>query len=675
MVEGKVLGGRYQIQDKIGVGGMAAVFRGVDNVLGRTVAIKVMLPQYATDPTFAARFRQEAQAAASLSSPYIVSIYDWGQDGDTYYIVMEYIRGTDLKSGIKSHGALAPRKVAQIGAQVCAALSVAHRHEIVHRDIKPQNIMIQPDGTAKVMDFGIARAKNSHLTQTNSVLGTAHYVSPEQTQGKELDAESDLYSLGIVMYEAACGQVPFDGDDAISVALKQVNEQPVAPSLINPKIDPEFEAIILKCMQKRPENRFHSADDLRRVLNNYIAGRPTGIAPESVYDTGEGGAETQVMTRNADATRVMTSRHAATPAYTGSYAPTTGLGGAAYQREGLYNTGEHEPQKRRIWPIIAGVVGAILVIMIVVGIMLLGGNGKLVAVPNLNGLDQAQAVEQIKKSGFDVGDVTSEYSNTAQKGQVTDQDPDAGAQRKEGTKINIVISKGAEPAKAVEVPNLKNLKTVDAEKALRDLKLVPAASEPVHSTDVEPGRVVSQDPAPGTKLVEGDTVKYSVSLGEETVSIPTVTGKTSEAASKELTNAGFTVKVAEDYSSSVPQGKVISQSPSGGAAAAKGAEITITVSKGPEQAEVPNVVGMTKDKAQSTLKAAGFKVKVVEVMNSGSGKVVQQDLKGGQTANPGSTVTISVDVGGLAPTPDFGSSGGSGEPGLNDPISHSRNSH
>ena len=229
-MEQRVLGGRYLLKDKVGTGGMATVYRAQDQVLDRTVAVKIMLPQYAGDATFAARFKQEAQAAAGLSSPYIVGVYDWGKDGDTYYIVMEYLRGTDLKSGIKSHGALDPKKVAQIGSQISSALSVAHKHEIIHRDIKPQNIMVLPDGNIKVMDFGIARAKNSHLTQDNNVLGTAHYVSPEQTRGQDLGPTSDIYSLGVVMYECATGRVPFDGDDAISVALKQVNELPVPPS-------------------------------------------------------------------------------------------------------------------------------------------------------------------------------------------------------------------------------------------------------------------------------------------------------------------------------------------------------------------------------------------------------------------------------------------------------------
>lgn len=654
MIEGKVLGGRYQIQDKIGTGGMAAVFRGVDNVLGRTVAIKVMLPQYASDPTFAARFRQEAQAAAALSSPYIVGVYDWGQDGDTYYIVMEYIRGTDLKTGIRTHGALAPRKVAQIGAQVCAALSVAHRHEIIHRDIKPQNIMIQPDGTAKVMDFGIARAKNSHLTQTNSVLGTAHYVSPEQTQGKELGAESDLYSLGIVMYEAATGQVPFSGDEAITVALKQVNEEPVPPSAINPKIDPEFEAIILKCMQKRPENRFHSADELRRVLNNYIAGRPTGLALEPNLDTiGGSQTETRVMRPAADATRMMNNRPQ----------PMTGMGGAAYSRE--LERLEPEVPEKKIWPIIVGAIAALVVVGIAIAMLLTSNKSDLKKIPNLVNMEQTQAVKLITDSGFTVGTISTEYNDTVKKGLVIDQDPDEGVEKKAGSTINLTLSNGPVPKKAVDVPNLKNKTAAEAEKALRDLGLIPAAGEAVHNSEVKAGLVVSQTPEAGSKAVEGDTVTYSISLGEENVQIPNVVGKSQDKAKSELESAGFTVSVNEASSNDVDAGKVMSQSPSGGGTAAKGSTITITVSKGPDMLTVPNVVGMGAADAKKKLTDAGFKVKIVEVLGAGSQRIVQQDIPGGQQAKAGSTITISLDSGGANPTPPGDEPGTGHGPGAN----------
>ncbi len=645
MIEGRVLGGRYQIQDKIGSGGMAAVFRGIDNVLGRTVAIKVMLPQYASDPTFAARFRQEAQAAAALTSPYIVSVYDWGQDGDTYYIVMEYIRGTDLKSGIRTHGALAPRKVAQIGAQVCAALSVAHKHEIIHRDIKPQNIMIQPDGTAKVMDFGIARAKNSHLTQTNSVLGTAHYVSPEQTQGKELGAESDLYSLGVVMYEAVTGQVPFDGDEAITVALKHVNEKPVAPSERNSKVDDEFEAIILKCMQKDPSTRFHSADELRRVLNNYIAGRPTGILSASQAPTTVLAPGTSAIP--AESTRVMPSR---------PQANRVGMGGAAHSTAHIYDTYNYtgEIKRKPVWPIIVGALAAIVVIALAVVFLLQQSSRSLKTVPNLIGYDEIAATKAIEQAGFVKGDVSSSYSNTAKSGTVIDQDPDQGIERATNTKINIVLSKGPAPKESVLIPNIVEMDQVQAEKTLREKKLVPVGGGTAYDDKVPAGKIISQNPVAGSKAVEGDQVSYIISLGTENKNIPNVVGKKLDDAKSELEAAGFKVESKEDYSYQVEAGRVISQSPESGSTAAKDSVVKLVVSKGGAEVATPNVVGMSKDRAVAALHDAGFKVSVEESVFGSSGKVISQEPRAGESIKPGSKITITVEAG------PYGSSGGSG---------------
>ena len=266
---GRTFNNRYTLTERVGLGGMAEVYRAQDNVLGRTVAVKVMLPQYAADPTFTKRFRQEAASAANLQSPYIVSIYDWGLDGETYYIVMEFLRGTDLKTAINERGAINQRKAAEIGSQIAQALSVAHEGGVIHRDIKPQNIMIQPDGNIKVMDFGIARAGDAGLSQTATVLGTAHYVSPEQAQGKELTGASDIYSLGVVLYEATTGKLPFDGQDAVSVAVKQVNELPAPPSTINPNIDPGLEAIIMKAMEKDPDKRYQSAQEMLDAIEEF----------------------------------------------------------------------------------------------------------------------------------------------------------------------------------------------------------------------------------------------------------------------------------------------------------------------------------------------------------------------------------------------------------------------
>ena len=559
---GKILGGRYTIQDKIGTGGMAIVYRGLDTVLGRTVAIKTMLPQYASDPSFAARFKQEAQAAAALQSPYIVAVYDWGKDGDTYYIVMEYLRGSDLKSGIRKHGALDGRKVAQIGSQIAQALSVAHRHDIIHRDIKPQNIMVQPDGNIKVMDFGIARAKNSHLTTDNSVLGTAHYVSPEQTQGKPLSATSDIYSLGIVMYEAATGKVPFDGDDAISVALKQVNEQPLPPSQLNPSIDAALESIILKCMQKNPRNRFQSADELYRTLRDYLAGRLSNVNSATAL-------------LPASKTKVLPARSAAKGGST-TVMPRPQTRTSTGSRD-MSTAIDMPPQRSHKGRNAALIIGALLLlgVAIFMGWSFMSSNDTQ-PVPNFLGLTKDEAVQQLEESDFfDVGTIKEEYSDSVEEGKVLDQDPDSGKKMPKNTKVNLVISKGKEPAKEVTVPDLRGKTPDEVNQILSELGLIGQASDSIPDSTIPSGAVASQDPAAGTTIKAGDTVTYQLSSGPEEA--PNVVGQYKSDAENALLNAGYQVIERYQASSSYASGLVIDQQQTGSMT------ITITISTGPSQ--------------------------------------------------------------------------------------------
>ncbi len=565
----KILGGRYAIQDKIGTGGMAIVYRGHDTVLGRVVAVKTMLPQYAADPSFAARFKQEAQAAAALQSPYIVNVYDWGKDDDTYYIVMEYLRGTDLKSGIRKHGALAPRKVAQIGSQIAQALNIAHRHDIIHRDIKPQNIMVQPDGNIKVMDFGIARAKNSHLTADNSVLGTAHYVSPEQTQGKELGATSDIYSLGIVMYEAATGKVPFEGDDAISVALKQVNEQPVLPSEINPNVDDALQAIIMKCMQKNPEDRFQSASELYRALRDYLSGQMENVAAATAVMNKP--AQTQAIGR-IDKTQAMPQ--------IGALNSTSRNQAKRDQKRKGDDDNENNSKKG----LIAGIIATIVIIAIVgFGLWRTMSGSRPVDVPNLNGLTKSEAVATIERTDdFKVGEIREEFSPHIEPGRVISQDPKAGSKATKGTKINLTISKGEKPIEEIEVPDLRGLTPDAAKKELLRLGLVAGAADGVNSDEYAKGLVAEQTPKPGEKIEKGSTVTLRISLGPDLIEVPNVIGKSQVAATNELQNAGFDVSANEDYSNS-PAGTVIAYSPTG--SQQKGTVVVITVSKGPKKVD------------------------------------------------------------------------------------------
>lgn len=634
---GRMLSGRYQVQDKIGTGGMATVYRGQDQVLGRTVAIKMMLPQYANDPSFAARFKQEAQAAAALSSPYIVSIYDWGKDGESYYIVMEYLRGTDLKSGIRKHGALDSRKVAQIGSQIAQALSVAHRHDIIHRDIKPQNIMVQPDGNIKVMDFGIARAKNSSLTTDNSVLGTAHYVSPEQSTGKPLGPTTDIYSLGIVMYEAATGRVPFVGDDAISVAMKQVNEAPQPPSLINPNVDPALEAIILRCMEKNPADRYQSADELARALRDFIAGRTTipsntTVSPRIVTPPQP---TSRLDRRGIDGSNTYITRGG-----------DTGRLNRVHSREEADELDRRE-NKRHKRNVILGVLGA-LVVLALAGFaiaQMLGNSSQQYLVPQFVGQTKDQATQALNASDshFKLGTVTESYSDSAPEGQVIDQTPSANKQAPEGTAVNLVISKGAKPAAAVKVPDLTNKSPSEAESALAAVGLKARNGDSVESDDVTVGYVATQEPAAGSDAKAGDTITYHLSTGKGKADVPDVTEMTAERASDVLKDAGFKVDTQKQPSSSVPEGRVISQSPANGKAD-KGSTVTIVVSSGAQSGSVPNVVGKDFETAQSTLENAGFQVNTVWVYddNVATGNVVGQTPS---SAAAGATITIRVSSG------------------------------
>ena len=632
---GRVLGGRYTVQDKIGTGGMATVYRGVDEVLSRTVAIKTMLPQYAADESFAARFKQEAQAAAALQSPYIVSVYDWGKDGDTYYIVMEYLRGIDLKSGIRRHGALDPQKVAQIGSQIAQALSIAHKHDIIHRDIKPQNIMVQQDGNIKVMDFGIARAKNSHITTDNSVLGTAHYVSPEQTQGKDLGPTTDIYSLGIVMYEASTGRVPFDGDDAISVALKQVNEQPMPPSQINPAVDPSLEGIILKCMQKNPADRFQTADELGRVLRDYLAGR---IRDVNAATAGLNITTTQVApvvdTRTSTGTLPAVSR-----------VDTTGGSRPLTATERAQMEARRKARSRRRKTIFGVLVALIALGAVAYAAMQMYAAGNATrAVPNLLNYTQEDALLAIDETEFfERGNVREEYSTTVERGKVMDQDPDPQRQMARGTQINIWVSKGPEPAKSTTVPDLRGMTPAEAEAKLEEYKLVGKAGESVYDSEIEVNLVVKQSPKANATAKEGDVVTYQLSKGIESVEVPTVVGLDYYTAESTLTERGFSVEVGYESSSEYDEGYVMRQSTTG--MADKGSTVTVTVSTGPQTAEIPWVVSYSESAARSMLEDYGFAVEVSheESYEYESGIVMSQSDSG--EASVGSTISITVSSG------------------------------
>ena len=659
---GRVFNDRYKITERIGIGGMAEVYRAQDSVLGRTVAVKVMLPQYAESPDFTQRFKQEAAAAANLQSPYIVNIYDWGNDAGTYYIVMELIRGTDLKSGIKARGALNQRKVAEIGSQVCSALAVAHKQDLIHRDIKPQNIMVQPDGNIKVMDFGIAHAKNSLKDQTSSVLGTAHYISPEQAQGKELGAASDIYSLGIVLFEAATGKLPFDGPDAISVAMKQVNELPPYPSQFNPNIDPVLENIIMKALEKNPHNRFSSAVEMRAALNDFLAGRTPNIAggvsssAKTAYlgngvNAGHAGA-TVVMgagavgaaQNGAYGQRNPMDKTAVLPASENAVMGVDASSSAArsYRQNNAMEDDSKKTVSRRA--VIGGVIAvAVVAVLAIAAFNIFGSagssNAEQVEVPNLVGMTAREATAALKEVGLELGTTDKSYDANAEDGEVIKQTPEAKTKAAKGSKVNITVSLGAEQ---VVVPDLSNLTAKEAQDVLTKLGLTAHAGTAEYSSEIEVNHIISQSPAVGETVTKGDSVEYVLSLGAENVTVPNVVGYAQSGAESAITSAGFKVAVETQYSSSVSEGLVISQSPNGGKLE-KGETVTIVVSDGPDPAtaeiDIPNVVGETVSKAKSELENAGFSV-TVNGKESDTAKVTAQSPTG--TAVKGTTITITV---------------------------------
>lgn len=607
-MEDLVYGRRYRVTEKIGSGGMADVYKAVDEVLGRTVAVKVLHPRYATEPNFVARFRQEAQAAANLSHPNIVNMYDWGREGETYYIVMEYVNGTDLKSLVSERGPLDPTKAAEYGAQVCAALSVAHGYDVIHRDIKPHNIVLTPDGTIKVMDFGIARAGNSTMTQTGSVLGTAQYISPEQAQGKALGPASDLYSLGVTLYELVTGRLPFDADTPVATALAQVNEEPVPPRQVRPSIPPALEAVILRAMRKNPADRYSSAAEMRDDLKRVAIGQPAvGGAYGSVQDDHTSvlpAVETASVMRPAGAPQIR-------PVPTRRTSPW-------------------------VW---VGVVLLLALIGLGIAFALGAFGGGKVVVPPLSGLTEQQAKTTLEAGGLKLGTVTTEYSEEVDLGLIISQDPEAGAKVEEGVAINIVVSSGIEQ---VPVPDLTNMPEQTAIEALRSAELEYDRTTDENSAEIAKGLVIRTEPAATTLVPKGKRIVLYVSSGVAQVKVPDVTNKPLAEAKSILEGLGFVVSSTEIFSDAVEKGRVISQNPDPNVVYEAGSTVTLEVSKGPEVIIVPDVRDRDEATARQILETAGLKAKVVYVDAPEDGIVINQFPIPNASARRGDVVEIEV---------------------------------
>lgn len=620
IAEGSVVDNRYRVLRRIGSGGMADVWLAEDTHLQRQVALKVLHRRYLQDPQFVERFQREAEHAAGLQHPNVVAVFDRGSDGDVNYIAMRYVEGPTLKELI-DRGLTPPQAVALV-RQVLEAARFAHRNGIVHRDLKPQNVIVDDEGKAVVTDFGIARAGVSDITQTGSVMGTPHYLSPEQAQGHDVTSVSDLYSIGVILYEALTGRVPFEGESAVAVAMKQVSQTPQRPSSINPQVSPALDAVVMRALEKDPGNRFQSADAFIAALD------------AAIKDPG--------VSRN-----------------TAAMAPLPPVV-AVPEEEGP----PEEDRKRNWW------LWALLVAAIVIGILagLALTRDTTTKVPNVTGIPLNVAVNLLQQDGFTVGEVIR-VERQAPANEVLEQEPAASPPAKQAEedctfitlfcskpKVNLTVSAG--PGQAKVPSSLAGKTQADATKEVEAAGFKVAVQR-VNSDKVEEGLVVRSEPGGGTTATKGSTVTLFVSRGPKLVKVPVVVGSQRKAAVEEIRSRGLTPSVSEEEDAA-PKGQVIRQSPSAGKAVEPGSTVTVVVSSGEQQAKVPSVIGKERREAVELIRAAGLTPEVEEEeteVPSQVGRVTDQFPPPGTEAKPDSTVTIVVGKRTAGPIEEEGEAG------------------
>ncbi|MBF6144053.1 Stk1 family PASTA domain-containing Ser/Thr kinase [Nocardia nova] len=629
MTTPKNLSSRYELGEIIGFGGMSEVHKARDLRLGRDVAIKVLRADLARDPTFYLRFKREAQNAAALNHPAIVAVYDTGEaevdGGPLPYIVMEYVDGETLRDIVRGKGPLPPRRAMEIIADVCAALDFSHKNGIVHRDMKPANIMINRQGAVKVMDFGIARAiadSSNPMTQTAAVIGTAQYLSPEQARGEQVDARSDVYSVGCVLYEILTGQPPFTGDSPVAVAYQHVREDPKLPSLVHPGVPRELDSVILKAMSKNPANRYQSAAEMRADLIRVLGGQ------------------------KPQAPMVMTDEDRTT--FLGSMDPEP----RSY-RTVERNDGDDEPEpepegsRRKLW---IGIGAAAVVAVLVALFWVLIGPGSRpdqVAIPDLANRPAQEAQSDLEKLGFDVA-IQQKPDGKVASGNVVATQPLGGARVDKGSTVTLQISTGPQQ---VPVPQLTKLTQQQAEQNLNaaGLLLDPQIQRGASSPE-DKDKVIAESPAAGTKIDAGSKVTITLGKGPDQVRVPDVVGQSIDVAEPNLADsAGFKV-VIQKVSSSRPAGEVLSTDPAGGSMADKGSTITVQVSS--DQITMPSLTGLTPSQAVDKLRSVGWTGGVGQISQSTQGtfdasnvgRVIDQQPRPGSSVARNATITIVTGV-------------------------------
>jgi serine/threonine-protein kinase len=605
---------RYQVTHLIARGGMAMVYRAEDTLLNRAVALKILYPELSEDPLFVERFRREAQAAANLSHPNIVPVFDWGEDGDTYFIVMELVEGTSLAEMLRGGVTLTAARSAQIVAQVAAALGYAHRSGVVHRDVKPGNILITRDGQVKVTDFGIAQAVSSedHLAEAGSVMGTATYFSPEQAEGAAVDGRSDVYSLGVVLYEMLVGRPPFIGDSPIEVSSQHVHSAVPALSQFSSTVPHDLEAIAMEALSKSPSNRYQSADELRADLIRFSEGQPVHAAMRDTAFFGE------------DATRAVAA-----------------VGGERTRSVPIM-TGPRTDIRRRRGRNYSGIILILVILLIAGGAYAFFAHNKTTStfMPNVIGQQQTTATQTLKSQGLNIGGVSA-LASKKPKGSVISTDPKPGKKVIKGDYVTIVVSKGISTTPET-VPDLVGMSVSNAVSELTHEHLVYKIDETPTTppgVSVAPNDVISQTPAKGTVLQSGSKVTLTVLAPGSKYALDSVAGDTQAAAGAALANQQLTVAptVTRTCSNTVNQGLVSGTNPISGSLVAQGQAITLIVSSGPCTVYMPTVTGDTEAQANAALSNVGlsatYSLDPTAVCNPGAQQTVAS-----QTDQPGTPV-------------------------------------